>query len=127
MKRMRISLRSLLIAISLCCALCGWLANEYRFIAARDAYWSNFNDHDFSLRVVGTIPHDPAEVPFVRACLGDRPTSTLLYHPAKDPDGEQLRRAQQLFPEAHIWGWPYLNDALPEGMERLPEDRYVRI
>ena len=66
------------------------------------------------------------EVPWIRKIRGDGPTATLLYAPAKDPDGGQLEQAQRLFPEATIMGWPGETD-LPPGMKAMDADRYFVI
>jgi hypothetical protein len=69
---------------------------------------------------------EKAEIPWIQKLMGDFPESSLLYEPFADPDGSQLRRVREHFPEAKIWGWPgQSNEALPEGIE--PLKRHVHI
>jgi hypothetical protein len=66
------------------------------------------------------------DVPWIRDLLGDRPQFHLIYDPRKDPTGSELRQTRELFPEAKYWPWPNIEN-VPEGMERLTDQHYVRI
>ena len=46
------------------------------------------------------------DVSWLRKLLGDRPMGVVFYDRQHDPTGNELRRAQQLFPEATVLeGW----------------------
>jgi hypothetical protein len=113
---LRFRLRTLLIVVAVLAVSCAWLGMAYRLVLERRAFWPNFNDHNFSLRVPTFIQRpDQADIPWIRRVMGDSPTVTLIYDPVHDEDGRQLRQVRKLFPEAHIWGWPNGKN-LPEGI-----------
>ncbi|MBW3598731.1 MAG: hypothetical protein KY475_15835 [Planctomycetes bacterium] len=121
----------LLIGIALMLA---WVSHNYRIVQQRKEYWPQFNDHDFSVRAAsvfkvgqaGLIAYPKPKVPWIRRVLGDHPTDHLIYNPTADPNGLQLRRTRNLFPEAKVWGWQHI-EALPDGIERLTDQHYVMI
>lgn len=108
---------------------CAWLANALIVVREREAMVPLFYDNDFCLRAVGTPGyHNGARVPLLRRMLGDDPIDVLFYEPAADPDGKQLRRAQRVFPETEIWGWPLqAEETLPNGIRSWPKDRHFMI
>ena len=123
------SLRTLLVMIALLSLPLGWLSFQWHTVQLRAAYLPRFTSAKSSIRQVFTAPEDDASVSWVRSLLGDQPIPTLLYDPRDDQGGYELRRARELFPEAHIWGWPTLGhprpEYLPKGIEPLPEERAV--
>lgn len=116
-RRFRFSLRTLLIVVTVVALACGWLLDTYRFVQSRRELWPSLDDGEYSLFAAQLIPAaDPATISWPRRLMGDFACDTLIYAPARDPDGSQLRRARRLFPEARILGWP--GDAsLPAGIE----------
>ena len=101
------------------------LGSTYGFVQQRRAFWPRLNDGEYSVQSFALHPADqPRDIPWVRRVMGDFSCGTLLYRPAADADGSQLRLVQKLYPEATIWGWP--NDPhLPQGIKPVAENRAI--
>lgn len=132
--RCRFKLRSLFVLLTVLAVVLAWGTHNYRIVEQRKAFRPQFNDHDFSVRAAavfkfdaaGLTPYPRPELPWIRRLFGDSPTSDLIYDPDADPDGSQLRRTRELFPEAKIWGWPQI-EPLPDGIERLSYRHHIII
>ncbi len=130
----QLTLRDLFWMVLVVAMGCGWFVDT-RFVLPnlllvreRAAYWPRFNDHNHSLRTVGFYPPDPfPKLPWIRTFMGDRPIMSLVYDPTQDRDGSELREVRRLFPEATIWGWPSIQEELPEGIVPYDEDRHLTI
>lgn len=125
-RRLKFSLRSLLVAVTGIGAMLGWVTWQWQVVRARQALWPRMNQGPFSVRVIGVPGSAPRHIPWLRVILGDFPEANLIYDPTSDPRGEQLRQARELFPEATIWGWPGQR-SLPTGVQPLPEGQPYRI
>ena len=121
----RFSLRTMLVLVTVVVLLVGWLANTYRWVQERRAFWPNFDESDYCLGTFALLPADePGEISWIRKLMGDFSCGTLLYRPQWDPGGQHLSYVRRLFPEAHIWAW---EDApnLPPGVEAVGPGRGI--
>lgn len=117
-RRFRVRLRTIFVAVALVAAVAAWLANTLAFVQSRNELLAKF-DSSTSLLACGLLPPDPTpNISWLRRALGDVPCTSLMYDPRRDPDGSELRRAREFFPEARIRIWSELaNDNPPAGVE----------
>src|SRR5687767_12385349 len=111
----KFSMRQLLIFVALFGCLFAFVGHNAVIVAQRKAMRPMFNDDAYSLRSVGTTIREEPTIPWIRRILDDSPEYDLFYYPGLDRDGKQFQKAQKLFPEARIWGWPHYDDELPKG------------
>lgn len=107
-----------------------WFMQDYDLVQQRKLFARRFEYYEHSLRYIGVYEQSTGSqlprrhIPWKRLIMGDGPVQNLIYVPSKDPDGSQLRRTQELFPEARIWVWPLEtwtreDPQLPPGVEPL--------
>lgn len=124
--RLKFSLFSLLVSVSLACVMLAGAVSQWRMVKARQALWAQMNEGSFSVRVI-SIPGNPhLSISWLRQALGDFGQADLVYSPSDDPHQIQLRQVRKLFPESTIWGWPGTR-SLPAGIKPLADGQYYRI
>jgi len=92
--RFRVSVRTLLVAVT---ALCIWLGYCLNWRAQRQGFWKNPSVH-------GTLSQGPRRVdpPWMLRMFPEEGVSRIYIENAND---QQLARARSLFPEAIVREW----------------------
>ena len=103
---LRFRLRTLLIAVAVISACGGYLRREYLIVQERLEYWPRLNDGTSPVRAISVLQDRRRPIPWVRRVLGDLWWSQMLYFPTDDPDGVEIERLKQLYPEATIYSIP---------------------
>jgi hypothetical protein len=119
----------MLVAMAMFAGAAAWIAHDAAIVRQRFAHMPLFDNRSYCLTPVGTRVSSPKPtLPWLRRMLGDYPIDVLFYSPRMDPDGTQLLRVRNLFPEAEIWGWPVESpENLPDGVKPWPKNRYFMI
>jgi hypothetical protein len=119
--RFQFRLSTLLLLVALLGAVFAWLGYNAAIVRERKSIEPLFT-RDFSLRRVDlTNSPTTAAIPWIRRMLGDGAEHDLFYSRKEDPDGSQFAQVRRLFPKAKIWGAPWDESNLPEGVERFPQ------
>ncbi len=97
MPRPQFSLRALLVATTVIAGPGAWVAHNANLVRQRKAMDSSSSSFRFF-----TDGRPERSLPWLRRALGDEPIGGIYYDADRDPDGSELRRARELFPEAEI-------------------------
>ena len=104
-RRFQFSLRALLVVTAVIAGPCAWVAYNANIVRQRKAMEAEFVlISNSSLHFVGRLGGQMRKqsLPWLCRALGDEPIEALSYMADRDPDGSELRRARELFPEAEI-------------------------
>jgi len=95
---LRFSLRTMLVVVTLICAIVGWAEHKRRWIAARHQFYWGTSEIPRNALIFGGV----TDAPWALRIFGEPGFSTILV-PAQANDAE-VARVKELFPEAFVEG-----------------------